>query len=224
MAASIDAAEETAIRSSFLFVTPILLMRILCLGDSYTIGESVAASERWPVQLVHALRAGGRQVEDAEMIAQTGWTTDELDQAIDQAKPQGPYDLVTLLIGVNNQYRGRAKQEYRDQFRHLLVRAVGFAGNRPGHVVVISIPDWGVTPFANGRDRASIAREIDAFNANNSAEAARAGVRYVDITPISREAARTPTLTAKDGLHPSGEMYRRWVEEIQVASGTDDRR
>ena len=188
---------------------------MLCLGDSYTIGESVPVTERWPVQLAAQLRERGMAVADPEIIAQTGWTTDELDGAIDEAKPKGPYDLVTLLIGVNNQYRGRSAEEYRQEFRGLLARVTGFAGGRANRVIVLSIPDWGVTPFAGSGDRARIAREIDEFNRINKEETRRAGARYVDITPISREAAGKPGLIAGDGLHPSGEMYRRWVEVVE---------
>lgn len=192
----------------------LLVIRILCLGDSYTIGESVPVGERWPMQLAAALKNRGLDVADPVIIASTGWTTDELDAAIDEASPEGPYDLVTLLIGVNNQYRGRSAEEYRKEFRALLARAIGFAGDRPNRVIVLSIPDWGVTPFAGDGDRAKIAREIDAFNRISREEAGRAGARYVDITPISRVAASEPALTAEDGLHPSGEMYRRWVELV----------
>ena len=161
-----------------------------------------------------SVRQRGMAVADPEIIAQTGWTTDELDAAIDEAKPKGPFDLVTLLIGVNNQYRGRGAEEYRQEFRGLLASAIGFAGGRANRVIVLSIPDWGVTPFGGGGDRARIGREIDGFNAMNREETRRAGARYVDITPISREAAGNPGLTAGDGLHPSGEMYRRWVELV----------
>ena len=186
-------------------------LRYLALGDSYTIGESVAAAERWPVQLAALLRAAGVPVEPPEIIARTGWTTDELDAAIDAAAPVGPYELVSLLIGVNNQYRGRSAAEYTAQFAGLLARAIGFAGGRPGRVLVLSIPDWGVTPFARGRDRAAIGAAIDQFNAINAAEAGRAGVRYVDVTPLSRQAASDPGLIADDGLHPSGRMYAGWA-------------
>jgi lysophospholipase L1-like esterase len=185
---------------------------ILALGDSYTIGESVAAGERWPVQLAASLRAGGQPVAEPRLIARTGWTTDELAQAIAAAKPASDHDLVTLLIGVNDQYRGRPIPDYPERFRALLRQAVGFAGGRPGRVLVLSIPDWGVTPFAAGRDRAKIAAEIDAYNALARAEAAAAGARYVDVTPVSREAATDPGLLAPDGLHPSAAMYARWVE------------
>lgn len=183
--------------------------RYLALGDSYTIGESVSPAERFPVQLVAMLRERGVEISDPEIIARTGWTTDELDKAIDAAKPRGPYDLVTLLIGVNNQYRGRSADEYRREFRALLQRAILFGGGHAGHVVVLSIPDWGVTPFAQGRDRARIAREIDQFNAINRSETALVGAAWVDVTPVSRR--DNPSLIASDRLHPSGSMYAEWA-------------
>ncbi|HEX6083547.1 MAG TPA: SGNH/GDSL hydrolase family protein [Thermoanaerobaculia bacterium] len=181
--------------------------RYLALGDSYTIGESVDVSERFPVQLARTLNIGEPQI-----IAKTGWTTDELNAAIDEADPQGPFDLVTLLIGVNNQYRGRSADEYRTQFAGLLQRAIGFAGGDASRVVVVSIPDWGVTPFAEGRDRAKIARELDQYNAINREEASRAGAKWVDITAISRR--DDPALVAGDGLHPSGKQYAEWAKVI----------
>lgn len=186
-------------------------MRYLALGDSYTIGESVPEAERWPVQLAARLRAEGLLVDDPLIIARTGWTTDELSEAIDQADPPGPFDLVSLLIGVNNQYRGRSVDEYRLEFRALLKRAIELAGGRPARVLVLSIPDWGVTPFAEGRDRAAIARAIDAFNLINRDETVQAGAHYVDVTPISRQAAQEAALLAGDGLHPSGGMYAEWA-------------
>ncbi len=186
-------------------------IRFLALGDSYTIGESISPSGRWTVQLAAILRDQGIPIEDPTIIAKTGWTTDELAAAIDAAQPAGPFDLVTLLIGVNNQYRGRALEEYRDQLRDLIERSIGFAGGNARRVVVLSIPDWGVTPFAEGRDREKIAREIDAFNAVKREEAERAGAHFVDITPYSRKAAGDPGLTALDGLHPSGRMYTEWA-------------
>lgn len=189
--------------------------RYLALGDSYTIGESVAEAERFPAQLARRLGYAEPQV-----IARTGWTTDELNAAIDEADPKGPFDLVTLLIGVNNQYRGRSADEYRTQFTALLQRAIGFAGGEPRRVVVVSIPDWGVTPFAEGRDRARIAAEIDQFNAINREEAARAGTKWVDITPISR--GTDPALVAADGLHPSGKQYEEWMREIGNAVMSDE--
>ncbi|MBE0610802.1 MAG: SGNH/GDSL hydrolase family protein [Dehalococcoidia bacterium] len=188
------------------------MARFLALGDSYTIGESVDAEERWPVQLAAMLRERGIDVAEPEIVATTGWTTDELASAIVEREPRGPYGLVSLLIGVNNQYRGQLLEEYRNQFYGLLEQAIAFAGDEPGRVLVLSIPDWGVTPFADGRDRDQIAREIDAFNAVNRDESASAGARYVDVTPISRMAASDRRLVAEDGLHPSGLTYRAWAE------------
>lgn len=183
----------------------------LALGDSYTIGESVDSHDRWPNQLARALNARGIPVEEPVIIAQTGWTTDELDAAIDAATLYGTYHIVSLLIGVNNQYRGRSVEEYRREFRALLMRAAGFADGG-GRVLVLSIPDWGVTPFAAGRDAAQIAREIDAHNAANREETLVAGASYCNVTPASRAASSDPSLIAPDGLHPSGRMYAQWTE------------
>jgi lysophospholipase L1-like esterase len=185
--------------------------RFLALGDSYTIGERVDEAERWPVQLVRLLQEGGAPIDPPEIIARTGWTTSELNTAIDAANPQGPYDLVSLLIGVNNQYRGYSQDEYRTEFEALLKRAIGFAGGNVDGVLVLSIPDWGVTPFGINSGRADISAEIDAFNAINREVSEALGVRYVDITPESREAVTDPTLIAGDGLHPSGKMYAAWA-------------
>jgi lysophospholipase L1-like esterase len=194
------------------------LYRYLALGDSYTIGESVPPEARFPNQLADALRAQGAALEDPSIIARTGWTTGELSAAIDQADPQGRYDLVTLLIGVNNQYRGYAIGEYQVEFRRLLRRSIPFAGGKAERVIVVSIPDWGVTPFAAGRDGGKIAAEIDAFNAVNRTDAQQSGARYVDVTGISRLAPQDPALIAGDGLHPSGKMYALWVEKILPAA------
>ncbi|HWH53118.1 MAG TPA: SGNH/GDSL hydrolase family protein [Gemmatimonadaceae bacterium] len=188
--------------------------RILALGDSYTIGESVAADASWPLRLAAALRAGGRDVSPPRVVARTGWTTDELALAIDAAQVDGPYDLVTLLVGVNDQFRGRPVGDFGPRFRELVERAVRFAGGRADRVIVLSIPDWSITPFAEGRDRDRIAAELDVFNESVRNEAKRAGVRYVDVTPISRRAGREPDLIAPDGLHPSGRMYTAWVEAV----------
>ena len=187
-------------------------LRFLGLGDSYTIGEAVAEAERWPVQLAAMLREAGLGIGIPEIIAETGWTAGELAAGIARAGPVGPYDVVSLLIGVNNQYRGLPIEEYRGEFRALLASAVGFAGGEARRVMVLSVPDWGVTPFAEGRDKERIASEIDQFNAVNSREASDAGARYVDVTEVSREAASDASLIASDGLHPSAEMYRRWAE------------
>jgi len=184
----------------------------LALGDSYTIGESVAEIERWPNQLAESLKADGVSVE-VTMIARTGWTTDELWQGIQAAQPEPPYDLVSLLIGVNNQYRGYDIHEYREQFVFLLSKSIEYAGGDPNHVIVLSIPDWGVTPFASDRDREQIAKEIDEFNLVNREESEKADVHYVDVAPVSREAVGDAALIAPDGLHPSGKMYAMWAEK-----------
>ncbi|HET7461288.1 MAG TPA: SGNH/GDSL hydrolase family protein [Longimicrobium sp.] len=183
-------------------------VRYLALGDSFTIGEGVDPAERWPVQLAAMLRARGVDVGDPEIVATTGWTTDELAAGIDAARPQGPYALVSLLIGVNNQYRGLPVDAYRPEFRALLQRAIAFAGGDAGRVIVVSIPDWGVTAFAEGRDRGQIAREIESFNAVNRDAARELGAHWVDVTPTSR---RMPDAVAGDGLHPSGAQYRAWA-------------
>ena len=196
------------------------VQRFLALGDSYTIGEGVDSTARWPVALARALRTSGIPVEDPVVVARTGWTTQELSAWMDRAGLEGTYDLVSLLIGVNNQYRGLDLEEYRTQFSELLERAVGFADGDPGRVLVLSIPDWGVTPFAQGRDRGRIGAEIDAFNEMNRRETESGGARYVDVTGISREAEERPELLADDGLHPSGAMYELWVQAaLPVARG-----
>lgn len=184
-------------------------MRFLALGDSYTIGEKVDSASRWPVQLAGALRARGIDVADPEIVARTGWTTDELAAGIEAAAPGGPYSLVSLLIGVNNQYRGRDSEQYRAEFRSLLAQAIEFAGGKAGHVLVLSIPDWGVSPFAAGRDRAKIAGEIDHFNVIARAETIDAGAAWVDVTPASRE--QHAGWFGPDGLHPTAAQYARWV-------------
>jgi lysophospholipase L1-like esterase len=185
--------------------------RFLALGDSYTIGEGVAEADRWPVQLAKRLRESGLPVSEPEIVARTGWTTDELDAAITERAPRGPYAIVTLLIGVNNQYRKRSVDDFRTQLRGLIGRATGFAGGAPQRVVLVSIPDWGVTPFNAARDRATVAREIDAFNAAARDEARRANVQWVDITDLTRAA---PGDVVGDGLHPSAGMYRQWTDRL----------
>ena len=189
-------------------------MSYLALGDSYTSGEGVYPYERWPNQLAARLRGRGVQLTDPTIIAKTGWTTDELAKGIAEKQPHPGYSLVTILIGVNNQYRGRDLDEYRSQFAGLLGQAVGFAGGDPRRVIVVSIPDWGVTPYAKDRDRAKIAAEIDRFNAVNREEAARAGARYADVTALSRLHGGDPAYLMKDGLHPAGGAYAEWVEVV----------
>ncbi len=201
---------------------PATAMNYLALGDSYTIGEGVAPEARWPVQLARALRAGGIEIGDPRFIAATGWTTDELDAAIDAAHPAGDFGLVTLLVGVNDQYRGRDLGNYRAEFAALLQRAIAFAGGRSDRVLVLSIPDWGVTRFGreSGRDPATVARELDAFNAAARAACDARHVAFLDITTVSREHGADPAMLADDGLHPSARMYSEWTRAaLPVARG-----
>lgn len=186
----------------------------LALGDSYTIGEAVPPEGRWPVQLAQALREEGIALADPRIIATTGWTTDELEWGLDAAEPLGTYDLVSLLIGVNNQYRNRSAVAYAGEFHTLLQRAIRYARGRADRVMVLSIPDWGVSPFAanDKRDAATIGNEIDAFNASARTVCGKEGVCFVDITPYSREHGAEPAMIAEDGLHPSAAMYTLWAQ------------
>lgn len=186
----------------------------LALGDSYTIGESVLTSENFPNQTVQLLKSQGYDFKSPEIVATTGWTTDELQNNINNRTFSAPYDIVTLLIGVNNQYRGRFVNTYKPEFENLLKQAMQFAGGKAEHVIVLSIPDWGVTPFATGRDRDRITREIDEYNAANKTISEKYNVNYIDITPWTREAANDPTFVAPDGLHPSAKEYKRWSEKL----------
>lgn len=187
-------------------------VRFLALGDSYTIGQSVSANERWPDQLVSELSSQGYNVAELHIIAQTGWRTDNLQSAISQLLPLNGYNLVSLLIGVNNQFQGGSIQTYTQQFDDLLQQAIWLAGNNPRHVFVLSIPDYAYTPFGGGNS--AISEAIDEFNSVNRFITETHNVRYVDITPISRKGLEDTSLIAKDGLHPSGKMYSLWVQEI----------
>jgi lysophospholipase L1-like esterase len=186
----------------------------LALGDSYTIGESVTEDQRWPAQLAKSLSSNGVAVSNPQIIAKTGWTTDELKTKIVSENITKKYDLVSLLIGVNNQYRGRSVEEFRKEYADLLETAIQFSGNRPQYVFVVSIPDWGVTPFGRNSPKKSISEQIDLFNAIKKEETEKRGILFVDITPISRQAINDPSLIAEDGLHPSGKMYQLWTEKI----------
>jgi len=192
----------------------------LALGDSYTIGEGVAPADRWPMQLAARLRADGIALADPQVVATTGWTTDELDAGIDTAQLQGSFDFVSLLVGVNNQYRGRPVDEYRVQFAALLERAITFAHGRADRVLVLSIPDWGVTRFgaASGRDAAATARELDAYNAAAQAICEARGVAFVDITALSRQHGADAAMLVEDGLHPSRAMYALWTDAALPAA------
>jgi len=187
---------------------------LLCLGDSYTIGEMVLPKENFPNQTADLLRKSGFDFADPEIVARTGWTTDELQAAISEHTFKNQYDFVTLLIGVNNQYRGRSIEDYKSQFETLLKKSIHFAGGRTDHVIVLSIPDWSVTPFAASTYRASVAKQIDKFNEANKELAATYRVKYIDITQDTRLAASDQGLIAADGLHPSAREYAKWSEKI----------
>jgi len=184
----------------------------LALGDSYTIGQSVTEPERFPNKTVAILNNMGKNVSAPKIVATTGWTTANLLSALQANPPATNYSFVTLLIGVNNQYQGRSLAEYRIEFTQLLLQAVQYAGGNKDRVFVLSIPDYSVTPFAQNSDTARIAREINEFNAANKSITLANGVKYVDITPISREGKTDNTLHASDGLHPSGKQYQRWAD------------
>lgn len=187
-------------------------VNLLALGDSYTIGQSVSVNERWPAQLMQALQEAGFATGDLKIIAQTGWRTDNLKNAINQQLPLNGFNLVSLLIGVNNQYQGGTTQAYGTQFEDLLNQAIALAGYNHSKVFVLSIPDYAYTPFGNGNPL--ISQQIDAFNLVNRSITESYNVAYIDITPISRGGLANPALIASDGLHPSGLMYRLWVDEI----------
>jgi lysophospholipase L1-like esterase len=194
------------------------IVKYLALGDSYTIGEMVAPVENFPNQVCRLLQEAGVKIDPPRIIARTGWTTSELEEGIraDSSLEEigHDHDLVTLLIGVNNQYRGLDVAEYEKEFGDLLNKAISYAGNDVRRVVVLSIPDWGVTPFAEGRNRENISAEIDLFNSANKRIAGRYHIYYIDITAWTREASVNPGLLASDGLHPSGAEYKRWAEKI----------
>jgi lysophospholipase L1-like esterase len=188
----------------------------LALGDSYTIGESVPVEDRYPVQAIRMMNANHFHFTDPEIIATTGWTTADLLDAISrQTAVSARYDLVTLLIGVNNQYQGRSQAEYGIQFAELVRQSIRLAGNRPSRVLILSIPDYSVTPFARGSDSGLIASQIDSFNLINYRIAMEEKVNYLDITDESRKAATDPSLIAPDGLHFSGKEYGRWADRMK---------
>lgn len=187
----------------------------LALGDSYTIGESVAEEDRFPIQLVRRLNEAGYSISNPKIIAKTGWTTDELMAAIVQEHIEDQtFDMVSLLIGVNNQYRGRDVEVYRREFTELVSMAVKFARNNVKNVFVVSIPDWGMTPFGKKSPKQNISQNINLFNKVNKEVCIKMGILYIDITPDSRLADKDPDLIANDGLHPSAKMYANWVDHI----------
>lgn len=193
------------------------MRRFLALGDSYTIGEGVSDQERWPNQLARLLRADGIEIGDPHIIARTAWTTDELADALEAEGPAGQFELVSLMVGVNDQYRSRAVRDFGAEFEKLIATSCAFTGQAV-NVIVVSIPDWGATPFAKGRDRTLIAAEIAGFNSCAREKAEAAGAQWIDVTTISRQMLTDAALVAVDGLHPTGEMYRRWAEAMLPAA------
>ncbi|HSF55045.1 MAG TPA: SGNH/GDSL hydrolase family protein [Algoriphagus sp.] len=209
---TVSHSEKTLAQSKFL--------TYLALGDSYTIGEGVPEKDRYPVQLVQQLNQGGKySFEKPQIIAKTGWTVDELDAGINASHTdeQG-YDLVTLLIGVNNQYRGRPVIDFEKDFEAMLQRAIDFARGNKNHVVVLSIPDWGITPFAVGRntDKAKVAQEIDAYNASKKKICDKYRIAFIDITEDYRAIGAQPEMVVEDQLHPSELVYKRWTDKLLI--------
>lgn len=188
----------------------------LALGDSYTIGEAVPLHHNFPFQVVDILKEKAMAISAPEIIAVTGWTTANLLAAIHDKQPATNYSIVTLLIGVNNQYQGKDIEEYRLEFKTLLNEALRFAANIKEHVFVLSIPDYGVTPFAKEKDPEKIARELDRFNSTNKEISLSKGVNYIDITPISRQGEKDPSMQAEDGLHPSVKQYAEWAKLLAL--------
>lgn len=187
----------------------------LALGDSYTIGESVSESERWPVQLAARSVQAGVAMTTPKIIARTGWRTDELIAAIkaDEGLADS-YDLVSLLIGVNNQYQGKSVESFAPEFEELVQTAIKLAGNDPKKVIVLSIPDYGKTPFGSAKEK-EVGEAINTYNKVSREICKKYKVRYFNITPISRKAKTDKELVAEDKLHPSGKMYREWVGLIE---------
>lgn len=186
----------------------------LALGDSYTIGQSVEEADRYPVKLVDGLRSSALNVKDPKIIARTGWTTSDLIEALNEVLLRPDYNLVTLLIGVNNQYQRQPIELYEEEFRQLLDRAILYANGVKEHVFVLSIPDYAYTPFGQATNSDEISKEIDEYNAINQRITEEKGVEYIYITTISRLGLADKELVAKDGLHPSGKMYEQWVNEL----------
>lgn len=188
-------------------------VRFLALGDSYTIGESVVANQRWPVQLIDSLSSRGLEYLECRIIATTGWRADNLKEAIHGAKIKDEFTLVSLLIGVNNFYQGKSVESYKAEFEALLRTAIELAGGIRSRVFVLSIPDYGYTPFGKN-NQAAISSGIDAYNKVNEAVTNSFDVKYFNITDITRRGLNEPDLVAFDGLHPSGKMYAQWVKKI----------
>lgn len=189
---------------------------LLCLGDSYTIGELVPLHESFPYQTIQLLRKQGFHFHAPEIIAQTGWTTAELAEHLIHTQLAKEYDFVTLLIGVNNQYRGLAIEDFKNDFEFLLKKAIHLAGEKPNNVMVISVPDWGVTPFAVSRNQKQIAEEIQHYNQACEAAAQQHQCHFINITASQREDGNKEAFLASDQLHPSGKEYAKWAEALST--------
>ena len=188
--------------------------KFLALGDSYTIGQSVEVNQRWPVQFLKELKSSVNAIDTLQIIARTGWRVDQLKEAMNSSNLEPPYGLVSLLIGVNNQYQGQNANDFRPEFIEILEKSLKLVNNRKERIFVVSIPDWGASPYGFGFDRAKVSKEINDFNSVVKEESEKRGLRYFDITTISRRALLDRTLIASDGLHPSGKMYKLWVDKM----------
>jgi len=214
-----DSFKMTTNTSPNLNAKPKKEISYLAIGDSYTIGEAVPLEGGFPHQLTTILKDNGLDVGMPHIIAKTGWTTSELQEAIKKANLSEQFTVVTLLMGVNNQYRGESKEKYRKEFKELLQTALGFVNGNKAGVFVVSIPDWGLTPYGleSGRDIPTVSSDIDAFNAINKEETLAQGISYTDITPGSRLVVSDKELVASDGLHPSAKMYHEWAVQLAPA-------
>ena len=188
--------------------------KFLALGDSYTIGQSVEVNQRWPVQFLKELKSSVNAIDTLQIIARTGWRVDQLKEAMNSSNLEPPYGLVSLLIGVNNQYQGQNANDFRPEFIEILEKSIKLVNDRKERLFVVSIPDWGASPYGFGFDRAKVSKEINDFNSVVKEESEKRGLRYFDITAISRRALLDRTLIASDGLHPSGKMYKLWVDKM----------
>lgn len=204
-------AKDTMITTDTTATLPVTGAKYLALGDSYTIGQSVEDTECFPAQTVQLLKAAHINVNDPQYIATTGWTTTNLISAINSQNPAKDFDIVTLLIGVNDQYQHRDTNEYRTFFTELLNKSIDLAAGKKTHVFVLSIPDYSATPFVNAANKASVSAQVDEFNAINKEITLQNSITYIDITPSTRQAADDASLIANDGLHPSGKEYAVWA-------------
>lgn len=213
LACSKSGSQSIATGSSATVPTlPTITNAYLALGDSYTIGQSVTENERFPAQLANFLQSQAKNIGSPNYVATTGWTTIDLQNAINNQNLQPKYDIITLLIGVNDQYQHLDTGGYAIRFRQLLLKAITLAKDNKQHVFVLSIPDYSATPFVPAAQKPSVSKEIDFFNSINKRITDSLQVSYTDITPASRQAATNPSLIANDGLHPSGLQYKLWVD------------